>query len=105
MADEKLPMAKKMVPAEVCSYADEDRMKLHVEISVPGVNKEEIKLRMHEESFNLTAPRDDFYYATTMAFCCPVNAKQAKATYKDGLLKIEVPFKDPLEGAVDVQIA
>jgi HSP20 family protein len=105
MAGEKLPMAKMKVPAEVCSYVGEDHMKLHLEISVPGVNKEQIKLRMHEDSFNLTAPRDDFDYATTMAFCCPVNATQAKATYKDGLLKIEVPFKVPMEDAVDVQIA
>jgi HSP20 family protein len=105
MAKEKLPMAKMKVPTEVCSYVDDDHMKLHLEISVPGVNKEQIKLKMHEDSFNLIAPRDDFDYATTMAFCCPVNATQAKATYKDGLLKIEVPFKNAMEGSVDVQIA
>ena len=105
MEGEKLPMAKMKVPAEVCSYVDDEHGKMHLEISVPGVKKEDIKLKMHDDSFNIVAPRDDFDYATAMAFCCPVRAHEAKAEYKDGLLKIEVPFKDPMEGAVDVAIA
>jgi HSP20 family molecular chaperone IbpA len=105
MEGEKLPVAKVKMPAEVCSYVDEEHMTLHLEISVPGVRKEDVKLKMHDDSFNLSAPREDFDYTATMAFCCPVRAKDAKAEYKDGLLKIEVPFKDPLEGAVDVSIA
>ena len=105
MAGEKLPMAKVKMPAEVCSYVDEERMTLHLEISVPGVKKEDVKIKMLDDSFNLSAPREDFDYTATMAFCCPVRAKDAKAEYRDGLLKIEVPFKDPLEGAVDVAIA
>jgi HSP20 family molecular chaperone IbpA len=105
MAGEKLPMAKVKMPAEVCSYVDEERMTLHLEISVPGVKKEDVKIKMLDDSFNLSAPREDFDYTATMAFCCPVRAKDAKAEYRDGLLKIEVPFKDAMEGAVDVAIA
>ena len=105
MTGEKLPMAKVKMPAEVCSYVDEENMTLHLEISVPGVRKEDVKLKMHDDSFNLSAPRDDFDYTATMAFCCPVRASDAKAEYRDGLLKIEVPFKDAMEGAVDVAIA
>lgn len=104
MAGEKLPMAKVKMPAEICSYVDEEQMTLHLEISVPGVKKEDVKLKMHDESLNLSALRADFDYTATMAFCCPVRAKDAKAEYRDGLLKIEVPFKDPMEGAVEVSI-
>jgi HSP20 family molecular chaperone IbpA len=105
MEGEKLPMAKTKVPAEVCSYVDDERSELHLEISIPGVKREEIRLKMQEDSFNLTAPREDFEYTTAMAFCCPVKARAAKATYQDGLLKIEVPFKAVMEDTVEVPIS
>jgi HSP20 family molecular chaperone IbpA len=99
MAEEKIKMSP-----DVCSYVDQEHSKLNLEISIPGVKKGDINLKMHEDSFNLSAPREDVEYVTTWAFCCPVKAEQAKADYKDGLLKIEVPFKDLMEDAVKVQV-
>jgi HSP20 family molecular chaperone IbpA len=92
------------VAPEVCSYVDDDRTKLTVEVTIPGVSKEHINLKMHEDSMILAAPRNDIEYVTTLSFCCPVVPEKAQAKYENGLLKIEVPFKDTMEDAVKIKI-
>ena len=92
------------VAPEVCSYVDDEHTKLTLEISIPGVSKENIKLKMHDDSFSLSAPRDETEYVTTLSFCCPVNPEGAQASYENGLLTVVVPFKDPMEDAVTIAI-
>lgn len=90
----------------VASCVDEQHTKIFLEVEIPGVKREDIRLTMHEDSFYLTAKREDGYldYATSYALCCPVKAEQAEAKYENGLLKIVVPFRDELEDAVNIRV-
>jgi HSP20 family protein len=64
-----------------------------VEIELPGVKKEDIKLTMTDQTFSLSAPKEDIEYVGAWSWCCPVDSSEAKATYDNGLLKIEAPKK------------
>ena len=76
-----------------------------MEISIPGVKREDVDLKLLEDSLYLTASRDDVEFVTTLAFCCPVVPSKAEAHYENGLLKLTVPFKDAMEDAVRVTIS
>jgi len=49
------------------------------------------------------APKD-IEYVAGLALAWPVKPDKAQAIYENGLLGIEVPFKDPMEDAVKVAI-
>ena len=89
---------------DVCSYVNEENDTLHMEVALPGVRREDISLRLKEDSFYLSAPRGDLEYVTTGNFCCPMDITGTDAKYENGLLQIEVPFKDPMAEAVTVQV-
>lgn len=92
------------VSPDICAYVDDEHTKVNLEIALPGVKKKDISLKMHEDSFNLSAPREDFEYVSALSFCCPVKPEVAKAKYTDGLLKVEVPFKSPMENSIKIQV-
>ncbi|MGA9099250.1 MAG: Hsp20/alpha crystallin family protein [Methanotrichaceae archaeon] len=101
MADETF-----MLCPDLDTYADLEHSKLTVEAEIPGVEKKDITIRMHEDSLSLYAPRENenVAYAASVSFCCPVKPKEAKAKYENGLLRVEVPFKFKPEDAVKVPV-
>jgi HSP20 family molecular chaperone IbpA len=89
---------------EVCSWADDEENVYKIEITLPGVEKDSINLKMHDDSFFIKGETEDTIYIGSYGVCCPVKPEEAKATYKNGLLKIVVPFQEPEFHSIDVEI-
>jgi HSP20 family molecular chaperone IbpA len=93
----------KVAPVTV-AYADGEQNKLIVEFAIPGAPTETIDVKILKDSVHLLAPARDLEYVSALALGWPVKPDKAEATYEHGLLRIEVPFKDPMEDAVKVAI-
>ena len=93
----------RVAPSTV-AYADAENRKLVVEFAIPGAPRDTIDVKILEDSVHLTAPARDVEYVSALALAWPVKPDRAEATYENGLLRIEVPFKDPMEDAVKVAI-
>jgi HSP20 family molecular chaperone IbpA len=92
------------VAPNTVAYADRETHKLVVEFALPGAPTDTIDVKILADSVHLTAPARDIEYVAALALGWPVKPEQAEATYEHGLLRIEVPFKDPMEDAVKVAI-
>ena len=86
------------------AYPDEHALKLIMEFSIPGAPTDTIDLKILEDSIHLTAPARDLEYVASLTLAWAVKPEKAEATYENGLLRVEVPFKDPMEDAVKVVI-
>jgi HSP20 family protein len=93
----------KVAPVTV-AYADGEQRKLVVEFAIPGAPTETIDVKILKDSVYLLAPARDIEYVSALALTWPVKPDKAEATYEHGLLRIEVPLKDPMEDAVKVAI-
>ena len=81
------------IEPDVCTYFDKQMNKLTVEIALPGVSQQNIKLRVNSRCLILFAVADDVHYAKYISFYFPVVANQAIAAYGNGLLQIEMPLR------------
>ena len=99
-----MPEVRIKVAPDTVAYADAENHKLVVEFAIPGAPTDTIDVKILEDSVHLTAPARDIEYVSALALGWPVKPHQAEASYEHGLLRIEVPFKDPMEDAVKVAI-
>ena len=99
-----MPQNRIRVAPNTVAYSDEENLKLVVEFAIPGAPTDTIDLKILEDSVHLTAPARDIEYVSALALAWPVKPDKAEAIYENGLLRIEVPFKDPMEDAVKVAI-
>jgi HSP20 family molecular chaperone IbpA len=99
-----MPENRMKVAPDTVAYADSDNRKLVVEFAIPGAPADTVDLKILEDSVHLTAPARDIEYVASLALAWVVKPDKAEAIYEHGLLRIEVPFKDPMEDAVKVVI-
>jgi HSP20 family protein len=99
-----MPKFQMKVAPDTVAYADAENHKLVVEFAIPGSPSGTIDVKILEDSVHLTAPARDIEYVAALALSWPVKPDKAEAIYENGLLRIEVPFKDPMEDAVKVAI-
>lgn len=99
-----MPENRMKVAPDTVAYADGHNRKLVVEFAIPGAPTDTIDVKILQDSIHLKAPARDIEYVSALALGWPVKPDKAEATYEHGLLRIEVPFKDPMEDAVKVAI-
>jgi HSP20 family protein len=79
-------------------YIDHDDEGFTISVELPGVAKEHVNLSMGPQSLCVEAMRDDVVYQGCFTLAHVVDESKAKAKFADGLLKVEVPFKEPIKG-------
>src|SRR5271167_3554714 len=99
-----MPEYRIKVAPDTVAYPDGENHKLVVEFAIPGAPTDTIDVKILADSIHLTAPARDIEYVAALALAWPVKPGKAEATYDHGMLRIEVPFKDPMEDAVKVAI-
>jgi HSP20 family molecular chaperone IbpA len=84
----------------------EDGKSFVVEVALPGVNRDTIKIKALHDYFTLSAQRGEVGYKLSLDFESDfeVDATKVKANYHEGLLRVELPIIDPMSQAVEVKI-
>jgi HSP20 family protein len=99
-----MPEYRIRVAPNTVAYADAENHKLVLEFAIPGAPTDTIDVKIMEDRIDLTAPARDVEYVSALALGWPVKPEKAEATYEHGLLRIEVPLKDPMEDAIKVPV-
>ena len=89
------PETAKSIRPAVSSLNEESGVRL--EIALPGVLKEELKLKVHEGLLTLEASRADvpsIRYALSVKLAERLDGNRIIAALEDGILKVIVPLRE-----------
>ena len=77
-----------------------------IQIAIPGVKKEDIEIKALPDYFMLRAARENanLVYNLDLEFGFKLEPEVHKATYEEGLLRVELKRYQPLEHAFEVKI-
>lgn len=97
-------MEETTISPNICIYPDEGFENLNIEIQLPGVEKENIDLNFYEEGFYVVAKKKGVKYVGTHTIVSPVNPDKAIASYANGVLKVNIPYKRPFKETTKINI-
>ena len=75
-----------------------------IQVAIPGVARESIKMKALRDLFYLRAGRDNIEYALDLDLNFDINPKQVTANYVEGLLRVAFKRMNPLDEAYNVPI-
>ena len=77
--------------------------KVRIIAEIPGVEKDKIKLRVQGKKLIIKASNEKRKYYKEVDLPAEVNIKEAKATYRNGVLEVEIPKKET-EGGFEIKV-
>jgi len=86
------------------SNFNSDEREFECEVHLPGVNKDDVKLRVLPELFDIKAKREHVLFTLTEYFPCELDVNSIHAKYENGLLRMKAKIRDPLEDAIDIPL-
>jgi HSP20 family molecular chaperone IbpA len=98
-------LAEKVVgPPHMFACLDAKGENYIVEVDLPGVNRKDIDLSMHEDIIHVLAEREDLAFHGHLHFPIKVDPKKAKAKFSNGLLRVEVPVKEKRSPPIKIEV-
>ncbi|NPB00120.1 MAG: Hsp20/alpha crystallin family protein [Crenarchaeota archaeon] len=105
-AGEGKPIIEVQEDIEPLTDVIEENDKIKVIMDMPGVNKDNIKVTITEDGRKLivSAKGEDRRYYKEVELPAPVDPTKAKATYRNGVLTIELEKKEKKQKGVDIKV-
>ena len=88
------PLARAYAPAHGIMH---DSEKYLMELEMPGLSKEDIDVWLTGKSMCVKSTGKNILYSVCYNFAHEVDTENAKAEYRDNVLHLELPFKDPIK--------
>ncbi|MHA1584648.1 MAG: Hsp20/alpha crystallin family protein [Promethearchaeota archaeon] len=83
---------------------DKENNLIRFEVSLPGVSKKDIILKVLSNWFHLTGNRGHLEYCANQSFGIDIIPEKTTAKYSNGLLTIEAHIKDPMDDAIKISL-
>ncbi|MEN4018879.1 MAG: Hsp20/alpha crystallin family protein [Methanobacterium sp.] len=88
---------KQKIPVSPAAFIYHTEDEYIMEIELPGVNKDEIDVKITENTFCVRAPRKNMEYTGCWVLAHEFNADKSSASFENGLLTVRVPIVESKE--------